>query len=63
MDNKFLCLFHGDNIMTSAHLVLHNSLVLLAFNHAVVKEASFMDDIDKCFQSSVVSAEDKNFTV
>lgn len=44
----------GDNIMTSSHLVLHNSLVLLAFNHAVVKEAGFMDSIDKCFQSSVV---------
>lgn len=44
----------GDNIMTSSHLVLHNSLVLLAFNHAVVKEAGFMDNIDKCFQSSVV---------
>lgn len=53
----------GDNIMTSAHLVLHNSLVLLAFNHALVKEASFMDNIDKCFQSFVVLAEDKSITV
>lgn len=44
----------GDNIMTSSHLVLPNSLVLLAFNHVVVKEAGFMDNIDKCFQSSVV---------
>lgn len=44
----------GDNIMTSSHLVLHNSIALLAFNHAVVKEAGFMDSIDKCFQSSVV---------
>lgn len=44
----------GDNIMTSEHLVLRNSLVLLAFNQAVMKEAGFMDNIDKCFQSSVV---------
>lgn len=53
MENTILCLFwSGDNIMTAAHLVSQNTL--LAFNRYFVTEKDFMDNVDKCFQSSAV---------